>query len=96
MFADAGFDDILISFPLVGQAKGERLAALAGRVRIAVVGDSAAVAEGLSASWQATGTTWSSSSSATPASGGLVSRASTRQSPWLRSSRGSTGCASPA
>jgi D-serine deaminase-like pyridoxal phosphate-dependent protein len=48
VFADAGFDDILISFPLVGQAKGERLAALAGRVRIAVVGDSAAVAEGLS------------------------------------------------
>jgi D-serine deaminase-like pyridoxal phosphate-dependent protein len=49
VFADAGFDDILISFPLVGRAKGERLGALAGRVRIAVVGDSAAVAEGLSA-----------------------------------------------
>ena len=48
VFADAGFDDILISFPLIGQAKGERLA-VAGRVRIAFVGDSAAVVEGLSA-----------------------------------------------
>ena len=49
VFVDAGFDDILISFPLVGEAKAERLAALAGRARIAVVGDSVAVAEGLSA-----------------------------------------------
>jgi D-serine deaminase-like pyridoxal phosphate-dependent protein len=49
IFADAGFDDILISFPLVGAAKAERLAALARRAHIGVVGDSAAVAEGLSA-----------------------------------------------
>lgn len=48
VFADAGFDDILLSFPLVGEAKAERLAALARRVRMTVVGDSAAVAEGLS------------------------------------------------
>jgi D-serine deaminase-like pyridoxal phosphate-dependent protein len=47
VFADAGFDDILITFPLVGDAKAERLAALAARVRISVVGDSASVAEGL-------------------------------------------------
>ena len=45
--ADAGFDDILISFPLLGAAKVERLAALAGRIKIGVVGDSAAVATGL-------------------------------------------------
>ena len=31
--ADAGFDDILISFPLVGAAKIERLAALAERMK---------------------------------------------------------------
>jgi D-serine deaminase-like pyridoxal phosphate-dependent protein len=47
VFADAGFDDILISFPLVGRAKAERLADLAGRAKMSVVGDSSAVAEGL-------------------------------------------------
>ena len=45
--ADAGVEDILLSFPLVGEAKAERLAALAKRVKMTVVGDSAAVAEGL-------------------------------------------------
>lgn len=49
LMADAGLDDILISFPLVGRQKAERLAALAGRVKVGVVGDSAAVAEGLAA-----------------------------------------------
>jgi D-serine deaminase-like pyridoxal phosphate-dependent protein len=48
VMADAGIEDILLSFPLVGSAKAERLAALAGRVKMTVVGDSAAVAEGLS------------------------------------------------
>jgi D-serine deaminase-like pyridoxal phosphate-dependent protein len=47
VMADAGLDDILISFPLVGAAKAERLAALAGRVRMSVAADSAAVAIGL-------------------------------------------------
>jgi D-serine deaminase-like pyridoxal phosphate-dependent protein len=47
VMADAGIEDILLSFPLVGSAKAERLAALAGRVKMTVVGDSAAVAEGL-------------------------------------------------
>jgi D-serine deaminase-like pyridoxal phosphate-dependent protein len=48
VMADAGIDDILLSFPLVGDAKAERLAALAKRIRIGVVGDSATVATGLS------------------------------------------------
>jgi D-serine deaminase-like pyridoxal phosphate-dependent protein len=48
VMADAGIEDILLSFPLVGSAKAARLAALAGRVKMTVVGDSAAVAEGLS------------------------------------------------
>jgi D-serine deaminase-like pyridoxal phosphate-dependent protein len=47
VFADAGFDDILISFPLVGRVKAERLADLAGRAKMSVVGDSSAVAESL-------------------------------------------------
>jgi D-serine deaminase-like pyridoxal phosphate-dependent protein len=47
VMAEAGFDDILITFPLVGAAKVERLAALARRVKVGVVGDSATVAMGL-------------------------------------------------
>jgi D-serine deaminase-like pyridoxal phosphate-dependent protein len=49
VMAGAGIEDILVSFPLVGETKAERLAALAARVKMTVVGDSAAVAEGLSA-----------------------------------------------
>ena len=41
VMADAGIEDILLSFPLVGEAKAERLAALAARVKMTVVGDSA-------------------------------------------------------
>jgi D-serine deaminase-like pyridoxal phosphate-dependent protein len=47
VMADAGFDDIMVTYPLVGRQKAERLAALAERARMSVVGDSAAVAEGL-------------------------------------------------
>jgi D-serine deaminase-like pyridoxal phosphate-dependent protein len=47
VMADAGFDDILLSFPLVGAAKVERLAALARRIRVSVAADSAEVARGL-------------------------------------------------
>ncbi len=48
VMAAAGIDDILLSFPLVGQAKTRRFAALAREIRIAAVGDSAYVARGLS------------------------------------------------
>jgi D-serine deaminase-like pyridoxal phosphate-dependent protein len=47
VMADAGLGDILVSFPLIGTAKAERLAALARRITVSVVGDSAAVAQGL-------------------------------------------------
>ena len=40
VFVDAGFDDILISFPLIGAAKIARLGALAERARVCVVVDS--------------------------------------------------------
>jgi D-serine deaminase-like pyridoxal phosphate-dependent protein len=40
VFVDAGFDDILISFPLIGPAKIARLRALAERARVRVVVDS--------------------------------------------------------
>jgi D-serine deaminase-like pyridoxal phosphate-dependent protein len=48
VMADAGFGDIMVTYPLVGRRKAERLADLAGRAKVSVVGDSAAVAEGLS------------------------------------------------
>ena len=51
----AGLRDILLTFPLVGAAKAERLAALAGEADVAVVGDSAAVARGLSPALAAAG-----------------------------------------
>ena len=47
VFARAGCDDILITFPIVGQHKLERLAALARGRRVVGVCDSAVVAAGL-------------------------------------------------
>ncbi len=40
VFAAAGFDDLFVAFPVVGEDKGRRLLALADRVRIAVGTDS--------------------------------------------------------
>lgn len=40
VFADAGFDDLFVAYPVVGQDKGRRLLALADRVRLAVGVDS--------------------------------------------------------
>jgi D-serine deaminase-like pyridoxal phosphate-dependent protein len=48
VMAAAGLSDVLVTFPLVGAAKAERLATLAHGTRIAVVGDSATIARGLS------------------------------------------------
>lgn len=55
VMADAGFDDILITFPLVGAGKAERAAGLASRVRLAVGADSAVVARALSTAVAARG-----------------------------------------
>lgn len=48
--ADAapGIDDILLTYNILGDGKLKRLVGLAGRVRLSVVADSAAVVEGLS------------------------------------------------
>src|SRR5262245_48056690 len=40
VFAAAGFDDIFVAYPVVGEDKGRRLLALADRIRIAVGVDS--------------------------------------------------------
>src|SRR4051794_5574565 len=47
--ADAGIQDILIAYPLLGPLKAERLADLAGRCTVSVAADSAEVARGLGA-----------------------------------------------
>jgi D-serine deaminase-like pyridoxal phosphate-dependent protein len=48
VMVEAGIQDILLTYPLIGTGKPERLAALARRARLAVFVDSPAVAEGLS------------------------------------------------
>ncbi|WP_096358732.1 D-TA family PLP-dependent enzyme [Variibacter gotjawalensis] len=49
VFADAGFDDIMLTFNILGDAKTERLAALARRLKkLTVVLDNDVVARGLS------------------------------------------------
>ena len=45
VMADAGFDDLLVAYPIVGQAKLARLRALRERARVRVWLDSVAVAE---------------------------------------------------
>lgn len=47
VMADAGIDDVLIAYPLVGERKLARLRALAERARVRVTTDSLEVAEGL-------------------------------------------------
>src|SRR3954451_2894925 len=49
VFAHAGFDDIVIAYPVVGAAKWRRIAELAERARITVNADSGTAVKGLSA-----------------------------------------------
>ena len=52
VMADAGIDDILITFNILGEAKLARLKALAGRIaRLAVVADSETTVDGLAAAF---------------------------------------------
>jgi len=55
-YADAGFDDLFVCYPLVGALKLARLAALARRVTVSTVVDSADAARALSAAMLAAGT----------------------------------------
>ncbi|HEX6093357.1 MAG TPA: alanine racemase [Dongiaceae bacterium] len=55
VMADAGIEDILITYNIVGRQKLERLAALARRARLTIVFDSRAAAEGVSAALSAAG-----------------------------------------
>ena len=53
VMADAGIDDILITYNIVGRQKLERLAALARRARLTLVFDSREAAEGVSSALSA-------------------------------------------
>src|SRR5262245_10436124 len=57
IFAAAGFEDIAVAYPVVGEAKWARIAELATTARITVNVDSAAAAEGLSTAAAAVGAT---------------------------------------
>jgi D-serine deaminase-like pyridoxal phosphate-dependent protein len=57
VFADAGFDDLFIAFPVVGSDKGRRLLKLADRIRLAVGVDSVEGARTLAAPFHAAGRT---------------------------------------
>jgi D-serine deaminase-like pyridoxal phosphate-dependent protein len=55
VFADAGFDDIFLAYPIVGAGKGRRLLALADRIRLAVGVDSVEGATSVGAVFHAAG-----------------------------------------
>jgi D-serine deaminase-like pyridoxal phosphate-dependent protein len=57
VFADAGFEDIAIAYPVVGVPKWERIARLAQRARITVNADSVVATQGISAAASAAGVT---------------------------------------
>ena len=58
VFARAGFDDIFVAYPVVGDDKGRRLLALADRARLAVGVDSAEGARSLAAPFREAGRTF--------------------------------------
>jgi D-serine deaminase-like pyridoxal phosphate-dependent protein len=57
VFADAGFADLVVAYPVIGADKWRRLAELAGRVRLGVNVDSEQAARGLSAAAAGRGAT---------------------------------------
>jgi D-serine deaminase-like pyridoxal phosphate-dependent protein len=57
VMAEAGLDDLLLTFPLIGAEKAERFAELATTTQVAVGADSAVVADGLSSALAARGCT---------------------------------------
>ena len=57
VFADAGFDDLFVAYPVVGKGKPERLLALHDRCRLAVGVDSVAGARALASVFAAAGRT---------------------------------------
>ncbi len=57
VFVDAGCDDVVVAYPIFGDIKWKRLAALAGRSRIGVNADSSDAVEGIAAAARASDAT---------------------------------------
>lgn len=57
VFADAGFGDLFVCYPLVGERKLARLIRLAGRARVSTIVDDAAAASALAAAARGAGLT---------------------------------------
>jgi D-serine deaminase-like pyridoxal phosphate-dependent protein len=57
VFADAGFDDLFVAFPVAGEDKGRRLLALADRVRLGVGADNVEGARTLAGPFREAGVT---------------------------------------
>jgi D-serine deaminase-like pyridoxal phosphate-dependent protein len=57
LYVAAGFDDVVIAYPVAGEAKWARVAALAGRARVAINVENAVAARGLSAAAISAGAT---------------------------------------
>jgi D-serine deaminase-like pyridoxal phosphate-dependent protein len=57
VFVDAGFEDVVVAYPVFGEAKWRRLAALASRARIALNVDSVEAVEGAAAAARQAGAT---------------------------------------
>src|SRR5438045_8559313 len=57
LYVDAGFDDVVIAYPVTGAAKWARIAALAARARVAVNVENPIAAHGVSEAATAAGTT---------------------------------------
>ena len=95
VMADAGIDDILIPYNLIGASKLERLAALARRVDVAVSVDDERLLAGL-ADAAARRARSACSSSATRASAASASRRPRRRRRWPARSSVGTGSASAA
>lgn len=57
VFADAGFEDLFVCYPIVGAAKLERLMALAQRARVSTIADDAGAVRALAAAAAAAGLT---------------------------------------
>ena len=96
VMADAGIEDILVGYPIVGEQKLARLADLAERATITVTVDSDEVAPGSREPLASAGSRSGRCSSSTPACTASASCPGRTPSTSRSGSRRSTGSSSPA
>ena len=88
IMADAGIEDILITYNIVGRQKLERLAALARRTQLTIVFDSRRPPKAFRRRWRRRASALARWSSATPAPAVAASSRLTRPPSWRPRSRG--------